>query len=179
MAKKDEILEVAKKYFSQYGYEGTSLDLVAKEVGVTKPALYYHFKNKKEIYNEIFVTSFSKLHIEDASNVDDYINILASFFEKDVQMAKLFSIELANEGNNLSETTLRILSKTIKKLISLLDESVNPIFIQTVVMSVLTTYLNTLQLRNKVSNIVCINEELSSIKESLCEMVGCYLKGKK
>jgi AcrR family transcriptional regulator len=46
LTKKEEILEVAKVHFANKGYERTSLDDVAKDLNITKPALYYHFKNK-------------------------------------------------------------------------------------------------------------------------------------
>jgi AcrR family transcriptional regulator len=43
------IQEVAIKLFTEQGYEATSLREIAEALGVTKAALYYHFKTKEDI----------------------------------------------------------------------------------------------------------------------------------
>ena len=43
------IQRVALELFTEQGYEKTSLREVAERLGVTKAALYYHFKSKDEI----------------------------------------------------------------------------------------------------------------------------------
>ncbi|MDH6116776.1 TetR/AcrR family transcriptional regulator [Kitasatospora sp. GAS204B] len=47
------IIEVALELFSEQGYEGTSLREIADRLGVTKAALYYHFKTKDDIVHGI------------------------------------------------------------------------------------------------------------------------------
>lgn len=49
------IQSVALELFTENGYERTSLREIAERLGVTKAALYYHFKSKDEI-----VTSFAE-----------------------------------------------------------------------------------------------------------------------
>ena len=46
-------MDVAETHLAGGGYLGVSLKVVAREVGVSKPALYYHFPEGKE---ELFVT---------------------------------------------------------------------------------------------------------------------------
>ena len=53
------IQAIALELFTEQGYEKTSLREIAERLGVTKAALYYHFKSKEEI-----VDSFSADHIE-------------------------------------------------------------------------------------------------------------------
>ncbi|MEU9076669.1 TetR/AcrR family transcriptional regulator [Kitasatospora sp. NPDC004745] len=43
------IIEVSLELFSEQGYEQTSLREIADRLGVTKAALYYHFKTKDDI----------------------------------------------------------------------------------------------------------------------------------
>ncbi|WP_213452551.1 TetR/AcrR family transcriptional regulator [Rhizomonospora bruguierae] len=43
------IQDVALELFTEQGYEATSLREIAERLGVTKAALYYHFKSKEEI----------------------------------------------------------------------------------------------------------------------------------
>lgn len=44
------ILRVARLHFAQHGYAAVSLGSIAQEVGVTKAALYYHFRSKDDLY---------------------------------------------------------------------------------------------------------------------------------
>jgi AcrR family transcriptional regulator len=46
---RERIKEVALELFTEQGYEQTSLREIAERLGVTKAALYYHFKSKEEI----------------------------------------------------------------------------------------------------------------------------------
>ena len=47
------IQQVALELFTERGYEATSLREIAEQLGVTKAALYYHFKTKDEILESI------------------------------------------------------------------------------------------------------------------------------
>ena len=50
---KKRIPEVALALFSQNGYVGTSMSDIAKQLGITKPALYKHYAGKHEILERI------------------------------------------------------------------------------------------------------------------------------
>jgi AcrR family transcriptional regulator len=47
------IQQVAVELFTEHGYEGTSLREIAERLGVTKAALYYHFKSKEDIIQSL------------------------------------------------------------------------------------------------------------------------------
>jgi AcrR family transcriptional regulator len=47
------IQEVALELFTEQGYEATSLREIAERLGVTKAALYYHFKTKEDIVGSL------------------------------------------------------------------------------------------------------------------------------
>jgi len=51
--RKKEIIEAAKKLFALNGYSPTSMDDIAKDVGINKASLYYFFKGKEEIFAAI------------------------------------------------------------------------------------------------------------------------------
>jgi AcrR family transcriptional regulator len=53
-----QLLEIACRLFSQYGFKGTSLRDIAQEADITKAALYYHFPNKEALFQKIVVESF-------------------------------------------------------------------------------------------------------------------------
>lgn len=46
---RSRIQEVAIRLFTEQGYEATSLREIAEALGVTKAALYYHFRTKEDI----------------------------------------------------------------------------------------------------------------------------------
>jgi len=50
--KRDAVLRMAAQSFNEKGFHATSLDDVAARLNVTKPTLYYYFKNKEEILFE-------------------------------------------------------------------------------------------------------------------------------
>lgn len=61
---KERILQTALKEFSQHGYEGARMDKIASEVGITKASLYFHFKNKEEIFRVLFEMIIEKYHVK-------------------------------------------------------------------------------------------------------------------
>lgn len=48
-ATRERILAAALPLFYDKGYKGTSLAAIAREVGISAPALYWHFKSKRDI----------------------------------------------------------------------------------------------------------------------------------
>jgi AcrR family transcriptional regulator len=51
--KRERILEEAVKLFYERGFNGTTLDDIATELGVTKPFIYTHFRSKVELLEAI------------------------------------------------------------------------------------------------------------------------------
>ena len=81
------IQQIAVELFTEHGYEGTSLREIAERLGVTKAALYYHFKSKEDII---------------CSLVEDY----------QVQMDALIGWAREHPGN--AETRREILSRYMR-----------------------------------------------------------------
>jgi AcrR family transcriptional regulator len=57
---RERIQAVALELFAEQGYEKTSLREIAERLGVTKAALYYHFKSKEDI-----VRSFTEDYVHE------------------------------------------------------------------------------------------------------------------
>ena len=49
----EKILMTALRLFARDGYEAVSVRTIAEELGMTKGALYRHYKNKRDIFNSI------------------------------------------------------------------------------------------------------------------------------
>ena len=46
---RERILDVALDLFTDQGFDGTSMREIAEKLGISKPAIYYHFASKEEI----------------------------------------------------------------------------------------------------------------------------------
>src|SRR6266545_4505422 len=57
-----QLLSVARSVFGRFGFHAVSMDMVAKEAGVTKPILYDHFPSKKELYLSLLDQDLANLH---------------------------------------------------------------------------------------------------------------------
>ena len=110
---KEKILESAKKLFSDYGYSAVSMSEIAKEVKITKAALYYHFKSKKEIYLEVIQNSFEAL----LKKLKEPIGLKTTFEKKFHQTLMAYLEFSLNEKNPIQETIQKIsrLDKTTIK----------------------------------------------------------------
>jgi AcrR family transcriptional regulator len=52
-ATKEKIMLVSLELFAKDGYEAVSVRMIAEKLGVTKGALYKHYKNKQDIFDSI------------------------------------------------------------------------------------------------------------------------------
>lgn len=59
--KRAVILDAAERLFSSRGFAATRLEDVADEVGLTRAALFYHFRDKQTLYDAMVVNAFGSL----------------------------------------------------------------------------------------------------------------------
>lgn len=77
------ILQEAAKLFTEKGYEATSVQDIAQALGLSKAALYHHFRSKEEILYAISLLALEGLVAagEKALNVEDPKEALCRFME--------------------------------------------------------------------------------------------------
>jgi AcrR family transcriptional regulator len=56
------ILEHSEQLFITHGYQGTSMDMIAGECGLSKPTLYKYFKNKYEMFTSLYERLYRTLN---------------------------------------------------------------------------------------------------------------------
>ncbi|WP_157250039.1 TetR/AcrR family transcriptional regulator [Nonomuraea typhae] len=52
-ATRDRVLAVARRLFAGHGYEGTSIELVLQETGLSRGALYHHYSGKDALFEAV------------------------------------------------------------------------------------------------------------------------------
>ena len=67
-AKREAILNAAKQRLRQYGIQKTTMQEIAKDVGIAVGTLYLYFKNKDDILIAS-VESYAQKHIADALEI--------------------------------------------------------------------------------------------------------------
>lgn len=74
------IVEASFKLMAEHGIEKMSLSMIAKEVGISKPAIYYHFSSKEALVDFLFEEIFSGYHFVSYFNKEQYTK--ENFVEK-------------------------------------------------------------------------------------------------
>ena len=69
---KERILDAALELFARCGYLGTSMSDIAKQLGITKAALYKHYASKQEIFDAI-VESTAVRYEADTDKIDIHV----------------------------------------------------------------------------------------------------------
>jgi TetR/AcrR family transcriptional repressor of mexJK operon len=70
-AKAEAILDAATKLFLSQGFQGTSMDAVAKQAGVSKQTVYSHYANKEELFKAVITAKVSSYGFDETAMVED------------------------------------------------------------------------------------------------------------
>ena len=99
---KEHILDIATSEFAILGYSALSMNNLAKKLEINKATIYYHFKDKKSLYNEV-ILSLIKLHEEEREAI---LNSSLEPKEKFKQYIKSL-IHTMGDNPNIIPLTLR------------------------------------------------------------------------
>lgn len=110
---KQLILNAAINEFFEMGYDGARVDNIAARSGLNKAMIYYHFKNKEELYIcvlesmvDTLITSIRPNMVFSGSIKDKLEKIIdgyVGFFQSNPQFPKIFFREIASGGTYLKE----------------------------------------------------------------------------
>ncbi|MEC7764255.1 MAG: helix-turn-helix domain-containing protein [Pseudomonadota bacterium] len=81
--KQQVILTAAMEAFAQYGYRRVSMDEIAKRAGMSRAALYLHFRNKDDIFStgvELYFAHVGQLMSRVLSEESDPVRALTAAF---------------------------------------------------------------------------------------------------
>lgn len=103
MDTKEKILDVSRRLYASYGYEGTTMTMIATEVGIRKPSLYSHYAGKEQIFKDVL-----------DREITDYIDFLHAFLRADhpTVKEKLYKLFLGHTQDD--ETSIEFYYRFIK-----------------------------------------------------------------
>ena len=126
----ENILESAKKIFGEHGYEGTSIQEIAKEAKVNVAMASYYFNGKENLYYEIFkkyglskdLPNFLKKNQFDPSHaLKDFLTVLINHRTKNPEIGTLAYHEIIRQSPRL-ETIKPYIIGIFEQLIEILME---------------------------------------------------------
>ncbi len=108
---REKIIQNAIELFSKEGYHKTSLDDIAKKSNINKAMIFYYYKSKAGLYEEVMSKTLSDIYstikeaIENSSRAKDnlkiFIETYAKYCIKYSYLPPLLLRELSSNGQNL------------------------------------------------------------------------------
>ncbi|AFU12812.1 TPA: TetR/AcrR family transcriptional regulator [Bacillus toyonensis] len=88
MSKSEEtfsaIMEVSYRLFAEYGIAKTTYSMIAEEVGIAKPSIYYYFKSKDALIESIFTELCKAMQFSSFFHTEEFTK--ENFIEKCVEI---------------------------------------------------------------------------------------------
>ena len=111
------LLKSALSLFSRKGYEGASVREIIEEAGVTRPVLYYYFKNKEDLFRQLVRKCLTELVAESDRILDKAEGCKAC-------LEKLICSAFGRAERNLDEVRLliHVIFKPPGQVPNMLDE---------------------------------------------------------
>ena len=117
MKTKEQIVKTALKLFLQEGFYNVSMSRIANEIGISKPAIYYHFKNKDAMVEGVldhFTKKMSEWSIEYFEDVQNGEQFLQKMFSA-IPIYKNIELVLLDDVNEIFPNSYNDLLMTLSK----------------------------------------------------------------
>ena len=79
--RQERILEAAAKLIAHYGYDKTTVSDIAEEAGISKGAVYLHYKGKEELFDALVIHEGEKM-----------LDVLLERIEADPEAGSIFAL---------------------------------------------------------------------------------------
>ena len=107
------ILAAARRVFAQHGLDGASVREVAETAKVNNAMIYYHFKDKEDLYHAVLSNSFSAMtdiwndpvftsESTVRQKVEKYVESFIRFQKGNEDLRRIMAMEFAGSGGNIT-----------------------------------------------------------------------------
>src|SRR5438128_3077187 len=90
------LLRAAVDCFARLGYQGTTIDRIARDAGVTKGAVYYHFRDKEQLLFEALKDHVCEFERQVLAEVTPELDAMAAL--RRVVAVSVFHATVPNHG---------------------------------------------------------------------------------
>jgi AcrR family transcriptional regulator len=120
-----QILETAQRLFRDLGYDATSLQMIADEMGLTKAAVYYHFPAKSDILHAAMLPGIQRLETlaDEAAAIrrrrartEHLVNGFVDFLVQNRHYTVMSSTEPAAKRNKLDKEAMDLRHRVVTLL---------------------------------------------------------------
>ena len=87
--KRQQVLNSAGELFLTSGFSGCSMEMVAKQSGVSKQTVYSHFSNKEALFLAVIKDKCAEYQLDDRHLEVEYYNLVQVLQERGLQIVKL------------------------------------------------------------------------------------------
>jgi len=102
-----QLIKAATKIILKKGYDGATTEMIAREAGLTKGALYFHFGNKEDIFfavvqsrGEEIIDNIVKALSEDTAPMKGLENMISTAIDM-IKEEKTFGLEFWQQANRI------------------------------------------------------------------------------
>ena len=182
---KKRIMEISRELYSRYSFRKTTMNDIARELGMTKSSIYYYFGNKEEIFNQLISSDIEKWKKELSDFVgrqDSVQEKLAAYITKKMEIVCSISdfyrspIEEYHENFSLIE---KLRAETDKEEIGIIKEILGEGNRQGVfnVQDIDMTALNMLNILKGLEHYYIGRKKGRNLKKTMENMVSLFLNG--
>ena len=128
---REYIIDEAYKLFLNHSYEAVSISIISEAIGLTKGALYHHFRNKEELYRAVIDKHFAITAVAvdvDSISLKDYTDaciqhtrkILKTIFREEDQFIPINYLSLIADSfrhyEGFAESKLQFIDDEVKNV---------------------------------------------------------------
>jgi AcrR family transcriptional regulator len=122
---RQHILDTAQRLFAEHGYDATSLQMIADEMGLTKAAVYYHFPAKSDILHAAMLPGINrmKMLLDEAAalrsrraRIEHLSDGFSNFLVENRHLAVMAATDPAAKRNKADDEAITLRDRTVTLL---------------------------------------------------------------
>jgi TetR/AcrR family transcriptional regulator len=127
------ILAAARRVFAHRGLDGASVRAVADAAKVNNAMIYYHFKDKEDLYRAVLSDSFSAMtdiwndpvftsQTSVRRKIEKYVESFIRFQKGNEDLRRIMAMEFAGSGGNITWICEKYFADNFARLIKIFKE---------------------------------------------------------
>jgi len=132
--RRDQLLDAAQVLFFKKGYRATTTEAIAHRAGLTKGALYFHFKSKEAIFSKLVQRAIDQFAVAFAPDVNRDLNpgdVLRLLCQIDASRSMPHTLNLRAEAQKLPRIKAHV-NKAVREIIEVVTKSLSPQYGRTI-----------------------------------------------